>query len=568
MTGWIDAAMPHLVVAPIVLPMIAAAVMLGLGEERRVARAMVDIVACAAGLAVALALMAWVDEGGASGAVAVYLPANWGVPYGIALVVDRLSALMLVLVNLLGLTSVLYATARWHRAGVHFHPLFQLQLMGLSGAFLTADLFNLFVFFEVMLAASYGLVLHGSGPARVRAGLHYIAVNLIASAVFLVGIAILYGVTGTLNLADMAQKLGAVPLADRGLLHAGVAILAVAFLAKAAMWPLGFWLNPAYAAASAPAAALFVVMTKVGVYAVIRVSTLFFGGDGEMEALGADALVAGGLATLALGAFGMLASQRLVRLAGASVAVSSGTLIAAVGFGLPSITAGALYYLVSSTLALSALYLLVELCERVRDVDVDQPEAEPGEAQSRLPFALESLELPQGVNLDDERRAVVGRALPATVAFLALAYLGSALVVAGLPPMSGFLAKVAMLSAALDPAGIAAVQRPEPRGAVWLFFGLLIVSGLIATLALSRAGIKQFWTAADRPAPRLRIVECLAVAVLLAACIGLVIGAERAMRYATDTAHALHQPALYIGTVMDATPRPQPSTLRPEGPPR
>jgi multicomponent K+:H+ antiporter subunit D len=315
---WVAAAMPHLVVAPIVLPLIAAAVMLGLGDDRRVARALVNVVACAAGLAIALALFAWADRFGAGGVIAVYLPANWPVPYGIVLVADRLAALMLVLTGVLGLTSVLYATARWHRAGVHFHPLFQLQLMGLNGAFLTGDLFNLFVFFEVMLAASYGLLLHGSGTARVRSGLHYIAINLIASAVFLVGVAMLYGVTGTLNLADMAQKLASVPIGDRGLLHAGVAILAVAFLAKAAIWPLGFWLSPAYAAASAPAAALFVIMTKVGVYAIVRLSTLFFSGDGVMEQLGADALVGGGLVTLALGAFGMLATQRLVRLAGAA----------------------------------------------------------------------------------------------------------------------------------------------------------------------------------------------------------------------------------------------------------
>jgi len=324
---WIAAAMPHLVVAPIVLPLIAAAVMLGLGDDRRVARAFVNVVACAAGLAIAVALFTWADGGGEGGVIAVYLPANWAVPYGIVLVADRLAALMLVLTGVLGLTSVLYATARWHRAGVHFHPLFQLQLMGLNGAFLTGDLFNLFVFFEVMLAASYGLLLHGSGNARVQSGLHYIAINLIASAVFLVGVAMLYGVTGTLNLADMSQKLADVAIGDRGLLHAGVAILAVAFLAKAAIWPLGFWLSPAYAAASAPAAALFVIMTKVGVYAIVRLSTLFFSGDGVMEALGADALVGGGLVTLALGAFGMLGTQRLVRLAGASVAVSSGTLI-------------------------------------------------------------------------------------------------------------------------------------------------------------------------------------------------------------------------------------------------
>jgi multicomponent K+:H+ antiporter subunit D len=112
--------------------------------------------------------------------VGVYLPGNWPAPYGIVLVVDRLSAMMLLLTSVLGLAAVLYSVARWDRAGVHFHPLFQLQLMGLAGAFLTADLFNLFVFFEILLAASYGLLLHGSG-GRACAGLHYIAINLMAS---------------------------------------------------------------------------------------------------------------------------------------------------------------------------------------------------------------------------------------------------------------------------------------------------------------------------------------------------------------------------------------------------
>jgi len=205
---------------------------------------------------------------------------------------------------------------------------------------------------------------------------------------------------------------------------------------------------------------------------------------------------------------------------------------------------------VSSTLALSALYLLVELCERVHDVDTDHPE--PDVADARLPFALEALELPQGVNLDDEHRVLVGRALPATVAFLGLAYLACALVVAGLPPLSGFLGKVAMLSAALDPGGLAAAVRPSPRFAVWLFGALLIGSGLFATLALARAGIHQFWTATDRPPPRLRVVECAAVAVLLVACAAMAVGADRAMRYASDTARALHRPALYIDAVMAA----------------
>ena len=212
---------------------------------------------------------------------------------------------MLVLTSCLGLAAVLFALIRWQRAGVHFHSLFQLQLMGLNGAFLTGDLFNLFVFFEVMLVASFGLLLHGSGERRVQAGLHYVAVNLLASSLFLIGAAMLYGVTGTLNLADMARKLAVIPAADRGLLHAGVAVLGIAFAAKAAVWPLNFWLLPAYTAASPPAAAMFAVMTKVGFYAVLRIWSLFFPpGGGTTFLFGANALVWIGLATLAFGTSG------------------------------------------------------------------------------------------------------------------------------------------------------------------------------------------------------------------------------------------------------------------------
>src|SRR5690606_269693 len=124
--------------------------------------------------------------------------------------------------------------------------------------------FNLFVFFEVLLAASYGLALHGSGVARVKAGLHYIVVNLAASSLLLIGAALLYGVTGTLNMADLAARVPLIPADDRGLLEAGAGILGVAFLVKAAMWPLGFWLPTTYAAVSAPVAAMFAIMTKVG----------------------------------------------------------------------------------------------------------------------------------------------------------------------------------------------------------------------------------------------------------------------------------------------------------------
>ena len=283
---------------------------------------------------------------------------------------------MLVLTGSVGLAALLFALARWHRAGVHFHALFQLQLMGLNGAFLTADLFNLFVFFEVMLARQ----LRPAAARRRRRrgcapGCTTSPSTCVASLLFLIGVAVLYGVTGTLNMADIAQKL------PRGAGRATAACCtrarrssAVAFLAKAAVWPLNFWLPPAYAAASAPAAALFAILTKVGVYAVLRLWTLCFpAGAGASALFGGDALVWGGLATLAFGAVGMLASQQLARLAGFSIIARRARCWRRSASARPALSGGALFYLVSSTLAGCALFLLVELVERARQVEVGPP---------------------------------------------------------------------------------------------------------------------------------------------------------------------------------------------------
>ena len=531
----------HWVVAPVLLPLATAALMLMLGESRRAFKGWLNLASTAAGLVLALGLLRAVDAQGAT-AFGVYLPGNWPVPFGIVLVADRLSALMAVLTACTGLAALLYALARWQHAGVYFHVLFQLQLMGLYGAFLTADLFNLFVFFEVLLAASYGLLLHGGGGARVRAGLHYIAINLTASLLFLIGVAVLYGVTGTLNMADIAHKLPAVPASDRGLLHAGAALLGIAFLAKAALWPLNFWLPPAYAAASAPAAALFAILTKVGVYAVLRLWTLCFPVDaGASGNFGGTALVWGGLATLAFGAIGMLASQQLSRLAGYSVIASSGTLIAATGFDRPDLSAGALFYLASSTLAGCALFLLVELLERSRQVELGPPEIDDG--QDALPAFIGN-EPPAGANLDDDEQALTGRAIPAALAFLGVGFAICAMVVAGLPPLSGFVAKLAMLRALLE----------LDSAASWTLFALLIGSGLLAAIALMRVGMRHFWTGGERPAPRLRVVETLPIAGLLGASVWLVTQGEAALDYTRAAANALHAPGQYIEAVMRARP--------------
>lgn len=548
-TGVASLSMPHVLVAPILLPLITAALMLWAGEKRRMLKSAINLLSTLVALVLAFALLGWADRHDAPAALGVYLPGNWPVPFGIVLALDRLSALMLVLTACVGLASLLFSLARWHRAGVHFHPLFQLQLMGLNGAFLTADLFNLFVFFEVMLAASYGLLLHGGGSTRVRAGLHYIAINLVASLLFLIGTALLYGVTGTLNIADIAQKLPLVPDSDRGLLHAAAAILAIAFLAKAAMWPLNFWLPPAYAAASAPVAGVFAILTKVGVYAVLRLWTLCFPDSaGDSAHFGGDALVWGGLTTLAFAAVGMLASQNLGRLAGYSVIASAGTLVAAIGFGVPALTGGALFYLASSTLAGCALFLLVELMERSRQVEVDPPLAYNRD-DPLAPF-LEP-EPPLDANLDDREVPLIGRAIPAALAFLGVAFLACTLVVAGLPPLSGFVGKVAMLSAVLADPGRASGL------AGWALFGLLIASGLLAATGLVRVGIRHFWSPQDRPAPTLRVIECVPIALLLAGCAGLGVGAEPALRYLQASADALHTPQRYIDAVMSAQPVPR-----------
>ena len=553
----VEWAMPHLIIAPILLPMATAALMLLLGDTRRPLKAVVNVLSCVLGVAMAIGLVFWVQHTSGVQAVGVYLPANWPVPYGIVLVADRLSAMMVLLTSVLGLAAVLYASARWHKAGVHFHPLFQLQLMGLYGAFLTADLFNLFVFFEIMLTASYGLLLHGSGWARVRSGLHYIAMNLMASSMFLIGVAMLYGVTGTLNMADMAIMVPAIPEDDRGLLHAGAAILAVAFLVKAAAWPLNFWLPSAYSAAAAPVSALFAILTKLGVYAILRVWTLLFPQDAGVSALfGGPVLVGLGLVTLAFGALGIIATQHLGRMAAFCAILSSGTLLAGLGFGQPAVTGGALYYTLGSTLAISAFFLLAELVDRTREVE-EKPlyisEIEPDDA-----FAFPVDLVPtRDVNLDDDEQALIGRAIPAAMAFLGLAFIVCALTIAGLPPMAGFVGKVVMLSALLNPAGFG--EDAGVSGAAWLLLGLLLVGGLLTIIAMSRAGVRYFWATFDRPLPRLRIIETLPIGALLLLVGVLVWQADAVLRYVNATARGLHDPKEYIGSVLSAKPLPSPT---------
>jgi multicomponent K+:H+ antiporter subunit D len=532
----------HIIIAPVLIPLLAGALML-FYEERQ--RRFIAIVSAVAQLVVAWEL---IDMGTHTPTtIGLYLLGDWPPPFAIVLVIDRLAALMVMLTALLALPCIVFSTARWDRRGQHFHPLFQFLLMGLNGAFLTGDLFNLFVFFEVLLAASYGLALHGSGSLRVRAGLHYIAINLAASLLFLIGVSLIYGVTGTLNMADLAQRVPLIPPESRPLLAAGAALLGIAFLVKAAMWPLCFWLPITYMAAAPPAAAMFAILSKVGVYVILRVSSLAFGaGAPHMAGLGAEVLVAGGLATLVFGTIGVLASQGLGRLAGCAVLVSSGTLLAVVGMassaGGSAMVAGALFYLVASTLAIAALFLMVELIER-----------EQGALAGILTVTAEAYGLGDDeVFGEDEIRDTTGPGVAGATTVLGLCFLACALLLSGMPPLAGFLGKFAMLSAVLG-----SVETDGHISDVALAFtGLVILSGLAALIALVREGIRTFWASDEGELPAVPLIELAPVLVLLALTAAMTVKAGPVMRYMEATASMLNHPHVYVEGVLGTEPVP------------
>lgn len=527
----------HLIILPVLIPFFAGALMLIYDERQRRAKTTISLVAVVATLLVALELLARSKDSALAGNedIGFYLLGDWAAPYGIALVIDRLSAMMLVLTALLALPALVYALAAWHRQGQHFHSMFQFLLMGLNGAFLTGDLFNLFVFFEVLLAASYGLLLHGGGQLRVRAGLHYIAVNLTGSLLFLIGVSLIYGATGTLNMAHLSNMVPALPDAQRPMLHAGGAFMAIAFLVKAGIWPLSFWLPTAYMAGAAPVAAMFAIMTKVGVYALLRLSFLVFGaGAGASAGFGAEVLVAGGMATVVFGFLGVLASQGLGRMAAHLILVSSGTVIAATGFvlggGGAQILAAALFYLLSSTLATSALFLLIEPMSR-----------EEGGIAALLALTADAYGLDER---EEDSQPEAGLAIPGNLTVLGLSFGACVLALAGLPPLSGFVGKVGILQGLL-------VDGAATSPLAWGFAALLILSGLATLIGLVRVGIQTFWAGEGDP-PRVLALEIAPIIGLVALLVVLTVKADVTFRYMQDTAEAVLTPSNYAGGVLGA----------------
>jgi len=551
------ALLPHLVAVPILLPLASAALMLFIGDSDRgrKTKSAIGLASCVLGLLVALVLLLQTTQGPV---VLTYSPGNWTYPFGISLVADGLASLMLVLSQTLAIGAVCFAQARWQRAGVHFNAMFQFQLMGVSGAFLTGDIFNLFVFFEILLAASYGLLLHGSGGMRVRAGLHYVAVNLVASMLLLVGIAVVYGVTGSLSMADIAARLPQVPPGDQGLLRAGAAVLGVGLLIKAGVWPLNFWLGPTYASAGAPVAAYFALMTKIGLYALLRLWTLAYPGGSDVHpAFGAEVLAWAGLVTLAIGSLGMLATYRLDRLAAAAIIASAGTVLAALALGQAQLTAAALFYVVASTWAAAALFLLVELVERSRQGRLREATTFDDLSVGRSLFVAEEFgdTPPPEVNLDEFERALVGTPISRALAALGLGLVCCTLMIAGLPPMAGFVAKATLIQATLE-----ALNLHRLAGAAgWTLIGLLVVSSLAALVGLTRAGVHMLWAPVDRPAPRVSVVEWLPIASLCGMGVLLALYAGHVMTITTGIAQSLYAPSGYIQALQRTVPVPSPT---------
>ncbi|PXX98502.1 monovalent cation/H+ antiporter subunit D [Halomonas sp. LBP4] len=494
--------MQHLIALPIVLPLVAGILLLYSRQGETRLKRLVGVFATLLLVVVGIGLVARA----AGGEVTYYALGDWQPPFGIVLVLDRLSALMVLLTAVLALGAVVFACAGDDEQGSNFHGLFQWQLMGINGAFLTGDLFNLFVFFEVLLLASYALLLHGGGKARIQAGVHYVVLNLAGSSLFLIAVGVLYGATGTLNMADMAVRLAELPAERAGLVSAGALMLLVVFGLKAAILPLYFWLPRAYAAAPAPVAALFAIMTKVGIYAILRVYSLIFGEQaGPLAALEQPWVWWLSLATLAAAGVGVLAARDLRLLVAYLVLVSVGTLLAGIGMRSPEATAALLYYLVHTTLVTGGLFLLAELIGLQR-----------GKAGTRL---------------------VRGRPLRQGGWLAGLFFLG-AVAVAGLPPLSGAIGKALVLQAA------DAGQR------LWLW-PILLATGLFTLIALSRAGSTLFWRSRGEPGGEpLSRRRWFGVAWLLGASPLLVVLAGPVSDYTRATADQLARPAILIDSLL------------------
>jgi multicomponent Na+:H+ antiporter subunit D len=441
---------------PVLIPTVAAAMTLIAGRRPRLQRT-ITLIALSAVVGVCAVLLYLTDH---RGTIAVNV-GGWGPtdaglgPLGITLVVDRLSALMLVVSAIVLLAVVVYAIGQGIRDGdvrqpvSIFLPTYLVLSAGVCTAFLAGDLFNLFVGFEVLLSASFVLLTIGASAERVRAGIAYVMVSMVSSLIFLLGIALLYAATGTLNMAELAVRLDDVSDGTRSALFA---VLIVAFGIKAAVFPLSTWLPDSYPTAPAPVTAVFAgLLTKVGVYAIIRAHSLLFPGGGLDGVLLVAALL-----TMIIGILGAIAQSDIKRLLSFTLVSHIGYMVFGIALGNELGMAGAIYYVAHHIVVQTTLFLVVGLIER------------------------------QAGASTMERLGGLAAASPV----LAFVFFIPALNLGGIPPFSGFIGKVALLEAGAQDGSVLA----------WILVGGGVVTSLLTLYVMARIWTKAFWrTRADAP---------------------------------------------------------------------
>ncbi|WP_044101771.1 monovalent cation/H+ antiporter subunit D [Acinetobacter pittii] len=513
----------HTPIFSILIPAFTAFILLLLGNPgagalkddwRQPWRRGISLVSAIAGLITAIVYLSYAS----TGQITVYQLSEWSAPFGIVLVLDRLSAFMLALTYALAVPVLWYASDNWDTRGRYFHAMVHFLLMGICGAFLTGDLINLFVFFEILLMASYVLLLHGQGKPRFQLGVHYVIINLLASALFLIGLGMIYGSVGSLNMADVSRLIPTLEADQHKLAVAGSLLLFVVFGIKAAMLPVGFWLPKTYAVASTPVAAIFTIMTKVGIYSILRVNGTVFDDALSQEIL-KSWLLPIGLITSLYGVIAAIGADRLRRFVGFMVLSSIGTLLTAIAMSNTQAWSGALYYLVHSTLIGAAFYLFCGWITSQR-----------GDFKDHLKVAP---------RIKQEKAAM-------------LTYFLIAMMMAGLPPFSGFLGKVFILQATVE----ASYQG-------WII-GVVLVVSLLSIIALTRVGFILFWRASapeeDPIHPAYILYRALperapprndqVIYLLLAGLIAYVVFAAPIQHYTLSTAQQIQDHTLYQHSIL------------------
>src|SRR5690625_3288606 len=437
---------PGLMLAlPIILPLLAAGATL-IAQRSSRAQSTITMVTLIATTALSILLLVEVDQHGPH----VLAVGGWALPFGIALVADRLAALMLVVSSIVTLAVYLYATgqdtSRTEKSDDTpvsvFNPAYLILCAGVSNAFLAGDLFNLYVGFEMLLAASYVLLTLGATTQRIRAGVTYIVISLVSSLIFLAAIALIYGATGTVNMAQLSERLSELPVDIQLILH--VALL-IGFGIKAAVFPLSFWLPDSYPTAPAPVTAVFAgLLTKVGVYAIIRTETLLFPGDRVNTLM----LVVSGL-TMIVGILGALVQFYHTRVLLFTLVSHIGYMIFGVGVSNQIGLTATVFYVVHHITIQTALFLVTGLIEyRTGSANID-------------------------------RLGSMAKISP----LVAILFIVPALNMGGIPPFSGFIGKVGLVTGGVD----------NGSWLAWVMVAASIITSLLTLLVMMRIWSRVFW---------------------------------------------------------------------------